>query len=79
MAIPERRIMEILFKSLQEGQRYYTVRLNGNDLFMGSKGECERFLELHRQKVAEQHDLERKPRRNRPVSVRTYRQARTTA
>lgn len=71
--------MEILFKSLQEGKRYYSVRLNGNNLFTGTKGECERFLDLHRLKVAEQHDLDRKPRRNRPVTVRTYRQARSTA
>ncbi len=67
--------MEIVFKCLQDGHKYYVVRLNGHDLFVGTPGECERFLAIHNRKVAQEQDLDRKPRRNRPVTIRTYRQA----
>ncbi|MDF1699970.1 MAG: hypothetical protein P1V36_02265 [Planctomycetota bacterium] len=68
-----------MFKCLQEGKKYYTVRLNGHALFTGTTGECERFLAIHQAKVCDERELERKPRRNRAVTIRTYRQARTSA
>ena len=71
--------MELVFTCLQDGRKYYTVRLNGEAIFTGTTGECERFLSIHNRKVTEEQDLERKPRRNRPVTIRTYRQARTSA
>ena len=67
--------MELVFTSIQNGRKYYTVRLNGTGIFTGTTGECERFLAIHNRKVTEEQDLERKPRRNRPVTIRTYRQA----
>lgn len=71
--------MELVFACLQDGKKYYTVRLNGHDLFTGTTGECERFLAIHNRKVSDEHEAERKPRRNRTVTIRTYRQARTSA
>ena len=72
-------MMEILFKCLQSGKRYYSVRLNGHELFVGTTGECERFIRIHNRKVAEQQDQQRKPQRNRAVAIKTYRNVRTPA
>ena len=71
--------MELVFKSLQRGKKFYAVRLNGRELFIGTPGECERFLAIHDRKVVEERELDRKPRRSRPFLVRTFRQTRTTA
>ena len=71
--------MELVFKCLQDGKKYYVVRLNGQAIFTGTPGECERFLAIHNRKANEEQELERKPRRNRTVTIRTYRQARTSA
>jgi len=71
--------MEVLFKCLQEGKRYYAVRRNGEELFVGTGEECERYLGLHQKKVEQQRIDERRTPRSRPVSIRTYRQVRTTA
>jgi hypothetical protein len=68
--------MEILFLSLEGGRRYYSVRLNGQEIFVGTRPECDRFLELHQQKVAlEQAEARRVPRA-RPFPVKTFRAAR---
>lgn len=73
---PERPVMEILFLSLEGGRRYYSVRLNGQEIFVGTRPECDRFLELHEQKVSlEQAEARRVPRA-RPFPVRTFRAAR---
>ena len=66
--------MEIVFKCLQGGQRYYSVRLNGQELFVGTGDECDRYIEIHNAKVAQQHLDDRRTPRNRPVTVRTYRE-----
>ena len=71
--------MEILFKCLQSGTRYYSVRLHGQELFVGTPDECERYIQIHNNKVLQQQADEKRPQRNKPVSIRTYRQARTTA
>ena len=71
--------MEILFKCLQAGARYYSVRLHGQELFVGTTDECERYIEVHNNKVLQQQEEERRPQRARPVSIRSYRQTRTTA
>ena len=71
--------MELLFKCLQQGNRYYSVRLNGQEIFVGTTGECERFMAIHNAKAEqEQVDNQRTPR-NRPVSIRTYRHLRNPA
>ena len=71
--------MEILFKCLQSGTRYYCVRLHGQELFVGTPEECERYIEIHNAKVVQQQADERRPQRGRAVSIRTYRQTRSTA
>lgn len=73
---PERPAMEILFAGKEGGRRYYAVRLNGQQIFVGTRPECDRFLEIHEEKVAlEQAEARRIPRA-RPFPVRTYRAAR---
>lgn len=75
-AEPERPAMEILFAGNEGGRRYYAVRLNGQQIFVGTRPECDRFLEIHEAKVAlEQAEARRIPRA-RPFPVRTYRAAR---
>jgi len=71
--------MQILFKCLQAGTRFYSVRLHGQELFVGTTDECERYIEIHNGKVLQQQEEERRPQRSKPISIRTYRQARTTA
>lgn len=71
--------MDVVFHCIQEGQKFYRVVLNGREIFVGAREECARFIEIHNRKVAsEQVDRTRTPR-NRPVSVRTYRQLRIHA
>lgn len=75
-AEPERPVMEILFICLEGGRRYYSVRLNGQEIFVGTRMECDRFLAIHNQKVAlEQAEARRVPRA-RPFQVRSYRAVR---
>lgn len=69
--------MEVLFKCLQQGKRYYSVRLNGQELFVGTNDECERYMALHEQKVAQEQIEHSRTPRNRPFTIKTYRQART--
>ena len=71
--------MEVLFKCLQDGMRYYAVRRGGQELFVGSGEECKRYLDLHTLKVKQQLLDDKRTPRQRPVSIRTYRQTRTTA
>ena len=71
--------MEVLFKCLLEGKRFYCVRLNGQELFVGMRDECERYIGLHKEKVLQAQLEERRTPRNRPITIRTYRQVRTPA
>ncbi len=71
--------MEILFKCLQDGKRFYAVRRGNHDVFVGSRSECARFLEIHNHKVRDEHLDALRPQRNRVVQPRTYRHVRTTA
>ena len=70
---PERPVMEILFLCLEGGRRYYSVRLNGQEIFVGTRLECDRFLALHDQKVAEEQAEARRTPRARPFPIRSYR------
>ena len=68
--------MEVVFKCLQGGKRFYGVKLNGQELFVGTSEECDRYIEIHNQKVLQERIDESRPPRSRPVSIRTYRQMR---
>jgi hypothetical protein len=71
--------MEIVFLCLQNGRKFYSVRLNGQEIFVGTQGECDRFLEIHNRKVDEERVEHSRTPRARPYTVRTYRQARAQA
>ena len=71
--------MEVLFKCLQGGERYYGVRLNGRELFVGTRDECRRYISIHNRKVADEQAEHRRTPRSRPVSIRTYRAVRAHA
>jgi hypothetical protein len=70
---PERPIMEILFRCIEAGRRYFGVRLNGQEIFVGTHAECDRFLKIHDQKVAEEQAEARRVPRGRPAQLRVYR------
>ncbi|MCA9314458.1 MAG: hypothetical protein R3F05_00080 [Planctomycetota bacterium] len=65
--------MEVVFKCLADGKRYYGVWQNGQELFVGTDSECRRYREVHAAKVREEHLGDLRPQRGRPVAVRTYR------
>jgi hypothetical protein len=68
--------METVFLCLQGGRKFYSVRRNGQEIFVGTQTECERFRAIHDRKVREEReDLLRTPRA-KAVAVRTYRQVR---
>ncbi len=73
---PERPVMEILFRCIDAGRRYYGVRLNGQEIFVGTRAECDRFLKIHNDKVSlEQAEARRTPR-GRPAQLHVYRTVR---
>jgi hypothetical protein len=68
--------MEILFRCIDAGRRYFAVRLNGQEIFVGTHGECDRFLKIHNEKVSlEQAEARRTPR-GRPAQLHIYRTVR---
>jgi hypothetical protein len=67
--------MQVHFKCLNEGKRLYSVSRNQREVFVGTRGECVRFLEIHNSKVAQEHTEWLRTPRARPVVIRTYRQA----
>ena len=46
------------FHCVDEGKRYFVVLDNGHQIFCGLEDECERFIEIHAEKVATQHEKE---------------------
>jgi len=69
----ERLAMDIRFLCLEHGRKYYAVRLSGEDIFVGTRGECDRFIAIHDQKVAvAQAEALRGPR-SRAMPAKTYR------
>ena len=71
--------MEVRFLCLQAGKKFYSVVLNGEAIFVGTRPECGRFMKIHDEKVErEQAELRRAPR-SRPFDIRTYHQARLHA
>lgn len=71
--------MDVLFHCIQDGQKFYRVVLNGREIFLGCRDECDRFIEIHKEKVSQEQIEHARTPRSRPVSVRTYRQLRAQA
>ena len=71
--------MDVRFLCLQGGKKFFSVLLNGESIFVGTRPECARFVEIHEEKVARDLEDAMKTPRNRPVAVRTYRQSRLRA
>lgn len=65
--------MEIVFYCIQGGTSYYSVRLNGKQIFVGAREECDRFIDIHNSKVRQEQVDATKTPRGRPVQVRTFR------
>ncbi len=68
--------MEVVFKCLADGKRYYGVRQNGLELFVGTDLECRRYREIRASKVREERLADQRPLRGRPALLRTYRATR---
>lgn len=71
--------MDIDFLCLDEGKALYAVREGGSRLFVGTRGECERFAEIHTRKVLEERAEGGRIQRHRPFVTRTYRVSRMHA
>jgi hypothetical protein len=71
--------MDIRFLCIQGGKQFFEVVLNAEQIFVGTRPECARFMKIHEEKVAQDHaDASRAPR-SRAVPVRTYHQSRVRA
>jgi len=71
--------MDVVFYCIQDGKSLHRVILNGKQLFVGTQDECDRFIEIHNQKVVQERLDDQRVPRNRPVSVRTFRRLRAHA
>lgn len=64
--------MEIRFYCLHNGKKFYKVILHGEEIFCGTKGECQRYIRIHNEKV--ERSLREIPSpRARAGNVRVYR------
>ena len=54
--------MVIKYSDSMRGVRYYQVIEDGDDIFMGTLGECKRFIAIHNEKVLARQEMERKAR-----------------
>ena len=64
--------MEVHFFCLQGGRKYYDVVLNGEQIFVGTRPECARFMKIHDEKVAREQEESLRTPRTRPYQVQTY-------
>jgi hypothetical protein len=69
--------MEIRFYCVHNGKKFYRVLLHGEEIFCGTKGECQRFIKIHNDKV-QKSVTDGGNARPRPGNVRIYRR-RTTS
>ena len=67
--------MDGRFLCLEGGKKFYAVRLNGEDIFVGTHGECDRFIAIHEEKVALAHAEALRGPRSRAMPVKTYKHA----
>ena len=54
--------MIIRYTQSMQGVRYYEVLEDGDDIFTGTLGECNRFIKIHNSKVMERQAMERAAR-----------------
>ena len=64
--------MEIRFYCLHNGKKFYKVILHGEEIFCGTKGECQRYIKIHNEKV-ERSLRETSNTRPRHGNIRVYR------
>ncbi len=62
--------MEIRFYCVHNGKKFFKVILHGEDIFCGNKGECQRFIKIHNDKV--QRSLVETSPRPKSGRVRVY-------
>lgn len=65
--------MDIVFMCLQQGKRLYSVSRQGEQLFAGTRDECERYLEIHNRKILDERENDLRIPRPRPYRPRAYR------
>ena len=54
--------MIIRYDTSIRGVRYYQVLESEDEVFMGTMGECKRFLAIHNEKVVRRMEMERASR-----------------
>lgn len=54
-----RQAMTIRYKTSMKGVRYYEVIAKGDEIFMGTLGECKRFISIHNEKVEMRQEMDR--------------------
>ncbi len=54
--------MIIRYFDSMKGVRYYQVFLQGEEVFMGTLGECKRYIVIHNEKVLLRQEMDRKSR-----------------
>lgn len=64
--------MQLVFRCLDDGKELYGVLRQGREIFVGTREECGRFLELHLGKVQEERENERRPHRLPPPRPRIF-------
>ena len=64
--------MDIRFYCVHNGKKFYKVTLHGEEIFCGTKGECQRFIRIHNEKV-QRSLIDHSNPRPRPGNVRIYR------
>lgn len=60
--------MIIRYHSSMRGVRYYQVLEGEDDIFMGTLGECNRFISIHSEKVLRRREMEQQARRRAQAS-----------
>ena len=64
--------MEIHFYCVHNAKKFFKVILHGEEIFCGTRGESQRFIKIHNEKV-NRSLIEISPPRPRPGNVRVYR------
>jgi hypothetical protein len=70
--------LDVEFAFHQHGRRFYRVRKGGREIFLGLRGECERYARIHVDKVLREI-LRVAPPRDRRFRVRSFRVLRRRA
>ncbi len=67
--------MELVFRCLDGGRKLYGVVRQGREIFVGTREECGRFVDLHTRKVLREREDEEKPHRLPSPRPRVHRVA----